>query len=89
VCFSYQKDKQLKPANLPEIIAVLEVGENWIKKYFHFVFTLPLPEGRADTAWELSGQSILCFPRFNKSGKCITSHYTPFPIQVRFLPPEC
>jgi hypothetical protein len=34
----YQKDKRAKPGNLPESNALSEIGENWIEKYFHFVF---------------------------------------------------
>jgi hypothetical protein len=38
--FSYQKDKQAKPENLPKGNAPLCIGQHWIEKYFHFFFSL-------------------------------------------------
>jgi hypothetical protein len=32
----YQKDKMTKPGNLRKRSALLETGEHWIEKYFHF-----------------------------------------------------
>jgi hypothetical protein len=35
-CCSYQKDKRAEPGNLPNRIALTEIGEYSIEKYFHF-----------------------------------------------------
>jgi len=35
-CCSYQKDKGRKSGSLPKSNALLEIGEHWIEKYFHF-----------------------------------------------------
>lgn len=34
--FSYQKDRWAKPGNLPNNVAVSEIGYHWIEKGFHF-----------------------------------------------------
>ena len=35
-CCSYQKDKGQTPGSIPKSNALLEIGEYWIEKYFHF-----------------------------------------------------
>jgi len=39
-CCSYQKDRQVKPRNLPKSNALSEIGKCWIEQQFHFFLIL-------------------------------------------------
>jgi len=37
-----------KPGNLPKSNALLEIGEHWIEKYFHFFFPIDRLKNKSD-----------------------------------------
>ena len=44
-CCFHQKYKRAKPGNLSKSNALVEIGEHWLEKYFHLVFS---PAATAD-----------------------------------------